>query len=109
MLTQIGANKWMTRKSRWKEECWRKQKTVNLRENDRRIVLVPTLPYVRTIWDWFAGRRRVPVPVAEALLKEGIIEQYIPVTILIDNRSDETIALVKIPKHVYAVYMDYHA
>jgi len=91
MLVQTGFNTWKTRKARCKEECfdWKGHGRLQLKA-----------PYKRTFWDWLAGRRRVPVTVAEEMLKTGDITEYTPVPTL-------SIALVSCKKVYWAIYMDY--
>lgn len=101
MLTRVGINKWMTRRVRWKEDCFNFVKKVTI-DSIPRNVLILKGPYIRTLWDWFARRWRVPVEVAEMMLDDAVIDEYVPVTV-----EDTEIALVKCSKHVYGVYMDY--
>lgn len=106
MLVSLGFNKWTTRKSRWHETVFSYVRTYIDPEGTKRTVLSTRGNYVRTIWDWLFRRYRVPLPVAEEMLRDGLIEQYVPVTF---EDTGERIALVKCNKQTYGVYMDYGA
>lgn len=95
MLVKIGINKFLTRKGRWREDCfdhvgW---------EGARKVLILKGI-YKRSLWDWFAGRRRVPESVAEEMLKNGVIDQYIPLEGL-------DMVLVKCNTTIYGIYMEY--
>lgn len=70
---------------------------------DGRNILQNKGNYIRTIWDWFLLRWRVPVSVAEEMMREGLITKYVPVTF----PDGETIALIRCDISKYGVYMDY--
>ena len=97
MLKSKGFNKWTTAKDRWREECF----SLTGYYRDRRVLTLKG-QYIRTVWDWFAGRRRVPESVAKEMLKNEVIKQYIPVKGL-------DMVLVKCSATIYGIYMDYHA
>jgi len=95
LLVKIGINKFLSRRSRWREECfdhigWK---------GGRKLLRLKGV-YKRSLWDWFTRSRRVPQSVAEEMLKDGAIEQYIPVQGL-------DMVLVKCNATIYGVYMDY--
>ena len=95
MLVKFGINKFLSRRSRWREDCFN-----HIGWEGARKVLQLKGVYKRSFWDWLTRTRRVPQSVAEQLLKQGIIEQYIPVPTL-------DIALIKCNATIYGIYMDY--
>lgn len=98
MLKNKGFNKWITKKDRWREECF-SLTGYTTRKGGR--ILKLRGQYIRTVWDWFVGRRRVPEGVAKEMLRAGVINQYIPVEGL-------DMVLVKCDITAYGIYMDYY-
>lgn len=88
MLVQNGINRYQSKSDRWYEECFR--------DEGRTLKLIP--PYSRTFWDWLLGRHRVPQVVAEDMLEDGVVDQYVPVPSL-------GICLVTCSKKVWCLYM----
>ena len=110
LLIRIGSNKWTTRKNRWNHHVFHLYDT-NEKDGVKIKTLIPRPPFSRSIWDWLFGRFRVPVPVANEMIRDGVIDQFYEVMIPSNYygvyKPATRIALIKCKKHVYGAYMEY--